>query len=65
MPGPFKAAVAALIVLASVTAPSAAPVQLQDQSGAPRQFDDTPGRTVLPYTLEEHRAVERAKTDVW
>ena len=65
MSGPFKAAVAALILFASATAPSAAPMLIPDQPLAPRQFDDTPGRTVLPYTLEERRAAERAKADTW
>jgi hypothetical protein len=27
--------------------------------------NDLTGRTVLPYTLEEHRAFERAKGNVW
>jgi hypothetical protein len=27
--------------------------------------NDLSGRTVLPYTLEEHRAFERAKGNVW
>jgi hypothetical protein len=27
--------------------------------------NDLTGRTVLPYTLQEHRAFERAKGNVW
>jgi|Tabmets5t2r1_1033131.scaffolds.fasta_scaffold153555_1 hypothetical protein len=28
---------------------------------APQQYKDTSGRTVLPYTLQEHRALDRAR----
>jgi hypothetical protein len=31
---------------------------------APQQYKDTSGRTVLPYTLQEHRALERAKRNI-
>jgi hypothetical protein len=32
---------------------------------APQQYNDTSGRTVLPYTLQEHRALDRAKGNIW
>jgi hypothetical protein len=30
-----------------------------------QQRNDLAGRTVLPYTLQEHRAFERAKGNIW
>jgi hypothetical protein len=35
------------------------------RSVPPQQHDDTSGRRVLPYTLEEHRAFDRAKGNIW
>ena len=34
-------------------------------SSPPPQHNDASGRTVLPYTLQERRAFERAKGDIW
>jgi len=54
-------AFAALVLTGGIAAASAAPIVLQDQATASQQRDDTSGRTVLPFTLQEHRAFERAK----
>jgi hypothetical protein len=32
---------------------------------APQLHNDMSGRTVLPYTLQEHRAIDRAKGNIW
>jgi hypothetical protein len=32
---------------------------------APQEYNDRSGRTVLPYTLQEHRALDRAKGNIW
>jgi hypothetical protein len=35
------------------------------RSAPPHQRDDATGRRVLPYTLKEHRALDRAKGNIW
>ena len=59
----LTAALAALLLSGSVAAASTAPIVLQNQPTVWQQHDDRSGRTVLPLTLEERRAFERAKGD--
>jgi hypothetical protein len=35
------------------------------RSAPPQRNDDASGRTVLPLTLEQHRAFDRAKGNIW
>jgi hypothetical protein len=55
----------------SIGSGNIAPQIVQDDAfsaqarSAPQEYNDTSGRTVLPYTLQEHRALDRAKGNIW
>jgi|Tabmets5t2r1_1033131.scaffolds.fasta_scaffold139662_1 hypothetical protein len=57
----FFAAVTLATVIASPAVAQSFDPSVGSGNIAPQQYNDTSGSTVVPYTLQERRALERAK----
>jgi hypothetical protein len=57
----FLAAVSLATVIASPAAAQSFDPSVGSGNIAPQQYNDTSGSTVVPYTLQERRALERTK----